>query len=60
MLSGKEDIHEGLWTPPPTLEYPIEHEKKIHQVYENETLRVKKKCNSALSDMCVVKYLVPI
>ena len=26
--SGKNDIHEGLWTSPPTLENPYEHEKK--------------------------------
>lgn len=37
------DNHERLWTLPPTLRNPSEHEGKIHQVYENETLGAKTK-----------------
>ena len=58
--SGKNDIHEGLWTTPPTLENPYEHEGKSIKYTRMRLLEQKQKINSTLSDICVVKYPVPI
>ena len=58
--NGKNDIHEGLWTPPPTLENPAEHEGKSIKYTRMRLLERKQKINSTLSDICVVKYPVPI
>jgi hypothetical protein len=58
--SGKIDIHEGLWTPPPTLENPTEHEGKSIKYTRMKLLERKQKINSTLSDICIIKYPVPI
>lgn len=60
MQSEKNNIHEGLWTPPPTLKNPIELEEKCIKYTKMKLLERKQKINSTLSDTCVVKYHVPI